>query len=325
MLAKSKKQFRLLIWEQGSPMQRRDFMRAASGCVVFGSMGIVLNVTPAAHGIDPFERPKPGRLRLSLAAYSLRKYLAPAKGETKKMDLFEFVDFCHQQGIPGAELTSYYFPEQVTMEYLLKLKQHCHLRGITISGGAIRNDFCQLDEHKVAADLEHTKTWVDHYAVLGAPAIRIFAGTQPKDEEPSVTLKRCAKNCEAAAQYAASKGVMLALENHGGVTAKAEGLLEIVKQVNAPGFGVNLDSGNFQSTDDPYAELARIAPYAVNAQIKVDMHPGGKHQPTDLAKVLNILRDAGYSGWVALEYEAKEEPLDAIPRYLDQLRKLVDA
>jgi sugar phosphate isomerase/epimerase len=97
-----------------------------------------------------------------------------------------------------------------------------------------------------------------------------------------------------------------------------------VKQVNAPGFGVNLDSGNFQSTEDPYAELAQIAPYAVNAQIKVDIYPGGKHQPTDLARVLNILRDSGYSGWVALEYEAKEEPLEAIPSYLDQLRKLID-
>lgn len=304
-------------------MQRRKFIQASSAYLAIGSLGMSLLSNKPALAIDPFDRPKPGKLRLSLAAYSLRKYLSPAKGQAKKMDLLEFVDFCYQQGIPGAELTSYYFPEQVTMEYLLKLKQHCHLRGITISGGAIRNDFCQLDEQKLAADLEHTKTWVDHYAVLGAPAIRIFAGTQPKDEETSVTLKRCAKHCETAAKYAASKGVLLALENHGGVTAKAEGLLEIVKQVNAPGFGVNLDSGNFQSTDDPYAELAMIAPYAVNAQIKVDIHPGGKHQPTDLAKVLNILRDAGYSGWVALEYEAKEEPLEAIPRYLDQLRKLM--
>ena len=302
-------------------MQRREFMRAATTSVAIGSLGTCLQ---PVLGIDPFDRPKPGRLRLSLAAYSLRKYLAAAKDEVQRMDLFQFVDFCFQQGIPGTELTSYYFPEQVTLDYLLKLKQHCHLRGMTISGGAIRNDFCQLDEQKVQADLDHTRTWVDHYAVLAAPTIRIFAGTQPKDEEASVTLKRCAKHCETVARYAAEKGVLLALENHGGVTAKAEGLLQVVRQVNAPGFGVNFDSGNFQSTDDPYAELAQIAPYAVNAQIKVDIYPGGQHQPTDLSRVLKILRDAGYSGWVALEYEAKEEPLEAIPKYLDQLRKLID-
>jgi sugar phosphate isomerase/epimerase len=306
-------------------MQRRTFLQAASAGVAIGSLGTVGGWQRQAVAIDPFERPKPGKLRLSLAAYSLRKYLAPAKDEPKKMDLMGFVDFCYQQGIPGTELTSYYFPDQVTAEYLLNLKQHCHLRGMTISGGAIRNDFCQRDAEKVEADLAHTKMWVDHYALLGAPAIRIFAGNQPPDEETSITLERCAKHCETAATYAASKGVLLALENHGGVTAKAEGLLEIVQQVNAPGFGVNFDSGNFRSTDDPYAELALIAPYAVNAQVKVDIYPSGQHQPTDLARVLNILRDAGYSGWVALEYEAKEEPLEAIPRYLDQLRKLIDA
>lgn len=306
-------------------MQRRKFIQSTSACVAMGSLGMAASLSGPALGIDPFERPKPGKLRLSLAAYSLRKYLAPAKDEPKKMDLFEFVDFCYQQGIPGTELTSYYFPEQVTMDYLLKLKRHCHLRGMTISGGAIRNDFCQLDESKLQADLAHTKMWVDHYALLGAPTIRIFAGTQPKNEETSETLKRCAQHCETAAYYAAEKGVILALENHGGVTAKAEGLLEIVRQVDSAGFGVNFDSGNFSSTDDPYTELAQIAPYAVNAQVKVDIHAGGRHQPTDLPRVLNILRDVGYSGWVALEYESKEEPLEAIPRYLDQLRKLIDS
>lgn len=300
-------------------MQRRSFL--VGSAALAGAAG--LNLSSPAWGIDPFVRPKPGKLRLSLAAYSMRKYLAP-KGESPSMDLFQFVDFCFQQGIPGTELTSYYFPENVNTEYLLKLKQHCHLRGMTISGGAIRNDFCQSDEQKVKADLAHTKTWVDHYALLGAPAIRIFAGTQPKGEDLGVTLKRCAKNCEEACHYAAQKGVVLALENHGGVTEKAQGLLEIVRQVNSPAFGVNFDSGNFRVTDDPYAELEAIAPYAVNAQIKVDMHRAGKDEPTDLARVLKILRDVGYSGWVALEYEAKEEPKEAIPRYLDQLRKLVD-
>jgi hydroxypyruvate isomerase len=52
--------------------------------------------------------------------------------------------------------------------------------------------------------------------------------------------------------------------------------------------------------------------------------PNGKNEPADLPRVVKILRDAGYSGWVALEYESAEEPLVAIPKWLDQLRKLVD-
>jgi sugar phosphate isomerase/epimerase len=301
-------------------MKRRAFLHATA---VGGAAAFIYHLTPPAEAIDAWVRPKPGKLRLSLAAYSMRKYLAPGKSDSKKMDLFQFVDFCFEQGIPGAELTSYYFPETVTDEYLLKLKHHCHMRGITISGGAIRNDFCQQDEAKVQSDIAHTKTWIDHYALLGAPVIRIFAGQPQKNEDIGVTLQRCVQHCEEVSAYAAQKGILLALENHGGVTAKAEGLLEIVRQVKSSAFGVNFDSGNFRSSDDPYAELAMIAPYAVNSQIKTEIHTGGKDQPTDLPRVMKILRDAGYSGWVALEYESKEEPLEAIPMHLEELKKLV--
>jgi sugar phosphate isomerase/epimerase len=276
-------------------------------------------------GIDPLVRPKPGQIRLSLAAYSMRQYLADSKQAPRSMDLFDFVDYCFQLGLPGAELTSYYFPESVDDAYILKLKRHCHLRGITVSGGAIRNDFCQSDMAKIEKDIEHTNLWTDRYALLGAPAIRIFAGTQPKDQSWEATIQRCVAACQKVCQHAEKKGVWMALENHGGVTAKAEGLLEIVRQVDSPFFGVNFDCGNFSSTDDPYAELEAIAPYAVNAQLKVDITVAGQRGETDLERVLKILRDAGYSGWVALEYEAKEDPKEAIPRWIERLQKLVEA
>ena len=107
-------------------MRRRELIQATAASVAMGAIGTGWHLAQPALGIDPFDRPKPGKLRLSLAAYSLRKYLSPAKDEAKKMDLIDFVDFCFQQGIPGVELTSYYFPEQVTTEYLLKLK-HCFM------------------------------------------------------------------------------------------------------------------------------------------------------------------------------------------------------
>lgn len=288
---------------------RRNFVTGFAGLA-----GLTLSNNPLS-AIEPFKRPVPGRMNLSLAAYSLRDKL------TKEgWDLFKFVDYCHEQGLGGAELTSYYFPNEITNEYLVELKQHCHRRGVTISGGAIRNDFCQYDVTKLAADVEHTKKWIDYYAVLGAPVIRIFAGNQPANESWGETVSRCVKACETVSKYAATKGVYLGLENHGGVTAKAEGLLEIVNKVQAKSFGVNFDCGNFRSTSDPYKELEQIAPYAVNAQIKVEMFPNGNKEETDLKRVVNILRNAGYSGWVALEYEAKEDPLTAIPVWLNKLK-----
>jgi len=295
--------------------KRRAFLT-----LVGGACAVAALCPRSVVAVDRFERPVPGQLRLSLAAYSLRDRLTK---KSDAMDLFQFVDFCHEQGIPGAELTSYYFPKEVTSEYLVELKQHCHRRGITISGGAIRNDFCQSDAAKVQEDIEQAKRWIDHYAVLGAPVIRIFAGTQPKGDTWEATVKRCVEACETLAKYAHQKGVYLGLENHGGVTAKAEGILEIVNKIQAKSFGINFDSGNFRASADPYAELERIAPYAVNAQIKVEIFQNNQNQETDLARVLNILRKAGYSGWVALEYEAKEDPMAAIPRWLQKLKAII--
>lgn len=302
-------------------MKRRDFLQ--TGCLA-GVASAALTASPECLAMGPIDRPSPGHLRVSLAAYSLRKYLQPAGDKPAEMDLFEFVDFCHAHELAGAELTSYYFPTNVDDDYLLKLKRHCHLRGVSISGGAIRNDFTQLDPLAVARDVAHTRQWIGHYAKLGAPTIRIFAGQPIAGEDLSKSLARCAQICQLACIDAAQHGVILALENHGGVTARAEGLLEIVQQVESPAFGVNFDSGNFNSSNDPYRELEMIAPYAVNAQVKVEVRIDGMAQPTDFSRVMQILRRANYSGWVALEYEAAQDPLEAIPAYLKQLKQLAD-
>ena len=89
-----------------------------------------------------------------------------------------------------------------------------------------------------------------------------------------------------------------------------------------PWFGVNLDTGNFR-TDNPYADMAAAAPYAVNVQVKVELRVNGKPEPTDLARVMNILRKANFQGYVVLEYEAKEDPYTTIPPVLKKMQPLL--
>jgi sugar phosphate isomerase/epimerase len=303
-------------------MKRRTILQSLAG---LGTLATLPNISGVTFGIEPFARNKPGQLRLALAAYSMRKYMAIGKDGKQEMTPFQFIDYCRSLNVDGAELTSYYFRDDVSSAELAKLKLHAQRAGITLSGGAIRNDFCQPEGPALDADMAHTKQWIDRYAELGVSVIRIFAGKQPKGSDLNATLKQCAYYVQIACDYAAKKGVTLALENHGGVTALAEGLLTILKQVESQAFAVNFDSGNFRTTADPYAELAQIAPYAANAQIKVEMFPSGVKEPTDLARVLKILREAGYSGWVALEYEAAEEPKEAIPKWIQELKKLIPA
>jgi sugar phosphate isomerase/epimerase len=155
---------------------------------------------------------------------------------------------------------------------------------------------------------------------MGAPTIRIFAGNLQKGSTESQARQLTIDAIRQCCDYAGRKGVILALENHGGIVSTADQLLSIVREIDSEWFGVNWDSGNFRS-EDAYGELEAIAPYAVTAQIKTKV--GGK--PADLARVVKILKDVNYRGWVSLEYEDEEEPKVAVPRYLAELRKLIQA
>jgi sugar phosphate isomerase/epimerase len=122
--------------------------------------------------------------------------------------------------------------------------------------------------------------------------------------------------------HAEKRGVFLALENHGGITSTPAQMMKIIQGVrDSKFFGVNFDGGNFRS-DDPYRDMAVIAPYAINAQVKVSIFRNGKKEPADLKRVIGILRDADYRGYIVLEYEEKD-PLGEIPGYLGQLRQLI--
>ena len=125
------------------------------------------------------------------------------------------------------------------------------------------------------------------------------------------------------ARAAAEHRVFLALENHGGVTATPESVLAIAEGVDSEWFGLNMDTGNFHG-EDPYADLAQVAPYALTTHLKVQVSPKGKPaQPMDFQRVVDLLRAVNYRGYLSLEYEAKEDPMTAVPRHLAEWRKLL--
>ena len=257
-------------------------------------------------------------MKLSLSAYSMRK----AFGEGT-IDLFDFIDWCAELDLQGTELTSYYFPEGFDNAYLHKLKLRAFRQGVAISGTAVANDFCLVPgSEERARDLAHVKKWIDHAAEMDAPHIRIFAGRAPEGVELDKALGWVAEGINECLEYAGKHGVVLGLENHGGVTARAKDHLAICDRVGEHlNFGINLDSGNYRT--DCYEELAMAAPRAVNVQIKVAISDNdGNRLDTDMERVRDILATAGYKGWVALEYEEEEDPKVAIPRYLEQMKKV---
>lgn len=306
-------------------MNRRYFAKTLS--LSLAGLGLIGRSAPA---LEPLKRPGSARLLLSLAAYSFRSYFIdashPREGETdgaKRINLFQFIDFCADQGCQGTELTSYYFPKEVNSEYLLKLRRHAFLRGLAISGTAVGNNFALPLGPKRDAEIALVKKWVDYASVMGAPHIRIFAGS-PHGLSKDEAKKLCVSAVEECAAYAGNRGVFLGLENHGGIVAQPDDLVEMIRDIKSPWVGINLDTGNFH-TDDPYRDVAACAPYAVNVQLKAEIQKRDqKLEPADLARFVQILRDANYQGYVALEYESKPDPWKAVPGLLKRMKELFE-
>lgn len=291
-----------------SALSRRSFL-AATSAIAAGS------IAPA---IEPIARNGQSKFKFSLAAYSYRE-LFNAKED--KLTLQDFINDCAKFGCEGTELTSYYFPTPTTPEYLRSLRKQCFQLGLDVSGTAIGNDFGHPLGEKRMAEIEKAKRWIDNAEILGAPVIRIFAGHQKEGTTPAQSHSLMVSAIEECCDYAGQHGVHLALENHGGPTATAEGLLAFVRDVQSPWFGVNLDTGNFHS-DDVYAEMAKVAPYALNVQVKVVVKQGEKKkEESDFKRIGKILRDAHYRGYVVLEFEEKGNPREECPKYLDKLRE----
>src|SRR5687768_12635022 len=303
---------------------RRAFLQS------IGAAAAAAAVPASVAAIDPIKRRGGPMMKLSLAAYSFRKYLtdyrrrssgaaqgASADKAAGTMTLEDFVDLCAEYGLPGTEPTSYYVPEPLPDRYLQRLRRRALLAGLTVSGTAIGNTFTHPPGAERDREIAYTKLWIDRAADMGAPTIRIFAGNLQKGTTEAQARQWAIDAIRECCDYAGRKGVILALENHGGIVTTADQLLSIVREIDSEWFGITWDSGNFRSAD-PYAELSMIAPYAVTAQIKTKI--AGK--PADLPRVVRILSDINYRGWLALEYEDEEEPKTAVPRYLDELRRL---
>jgi sugar phosphate isomerase/epimerase len=296
------------------PTSRRRFL--ASGAALTGAA-----LTRPALASDPVKRVGGARLKLGLAAYSLRDHLTGKVPPA--MTMLDFVEQAARWQVDGVEPTSYYFPEEITPEYLGQLKRHCYVLGLGIIGVPIRNTFTFPAGPDRDREIAHVRTWIDRAGDLGAPTMRIFAGDLQPGQSLAEAQKNCVETIDACAAHAARRGVLLGLENHGGIVAEADSLLAIVEAVDSEFFGINLDSGNFK-TEDPYGDLERCAPWAVSAQIKTEIQPRGqeKHE-ADLARIVKILKDSGFRGYATLEYEAAEPPLLAVPRELERLRALL--
>ncbi len=285
-------------------MNRRSFLAASAG------------VPASLASAQPQEAlPKKARLKPALCAYSFRQDL-----QSKARSYEDLVRSCVEWDVDGLDMTVYWVPstERAWLHSLRRLAYRC---GISIYSIAIRTELTRAEQKERDAEVDNIRRWVDAAAALGAGHIRVFGGYLRNGITEEQAVPWVVECLQRGAEIAGAQGVILGLENHGGITTRAERILEIVRKVNSPWVGINLDTGNFPQ--DPWRQMEMCLPYAVNVQVKSEMvHEDGKRGPQDWDRVVKLVASGGYKGYLSLEYEAKEPAATAVPRLLGELRGL---
>lgn len=254
------------------------------------------------------EVPRKGEpsIKLSLNAYSFTKpLLDKARGRGEGMSLNQLIDWSAAQGFDAVDLTGYFFPGYPAVpsdQVINEIKRYAFIQGIDISGTGVRNDFANPDPAKRAADVKHVKEWIDVAVKLGAPVIRVFSGTIPPGYENKwdEVAKYMAESLKECAAYGKQRGVLVGIQNHGDFLKTADETIKLVKLVNSDWFGVIVDTGYF-ITKDPYVDIEKVMPYAVNFQLKESVFGAASTVRIDLPRIMEIVKKSGYRGYMPIE------------------------
>jgi sugar phosphate isomerase/epimerase len=246
------------------------------------------------------------KLKISLNAYSFDK---PLRAGT--LTISDMLDYCARVGFDGVDLTGYYFPgypQVPSDEFIYNTKRKAYRLGLGISGTGVKNDFTWSDPAKRTEEKKLVKNWIEVAEKLGAPILRIFAGTLSKEnyswEERS---KWIAEDVAECSDYGKKHGVMMALQNHNDFIKTALDVEKILKMVNSDWTGLLLDIGSYHSAD-PYEDIARNSKLAISWQLKEKVFINNIQVETDYTRIIEIVRQCGYRGFLPLETLGEGDP-----------------
>jgi len=304
-------------------MTRRLFLEGTAAGGALLSLGSPLVVADDATG-----KPQAGKIgdfKISLAEWSLHNALF-----AKKIDNLDFPKIAREEyGIDGVEFVNQFFKDKAhDSTYLKELKKRASDLGVTcvlimIDG---EGDLSAEQEAGRSKAVENHKKWVDAAAALGCHAIRVNTGQHygPTHVGP------IAEACGMLTDYGAKNGISIICENHGGPSSNPDAMVALMKAVNKPTLGTLPDFGNFPEqngryTIDIYDAIARMMPFAKGVSAKsYDFDASGKETKLDYARILKIVTDAGYHGFVGIEYEGRRlgepEGIRATKKLLESLR-----
>ena len=269
--------------------------------------------------------------KFAIATYSYWHFREP------KVTVQQVIDHAHNLGVDGVDVLHVQMDNE-SPEYIRSLVDRAQEKDIELICLSIHQDFVDPDKEKRNKNIDHTKKCIDIAHNLGISYIRLNSGrwnTIDSFDElmankgvepilPGVTedegFQWCIDSINECLPHAQQAGVVLALENHWGLTRTPEGLLRIVNSIDSPWLGVLMDTGNF--LEDPYEKLEEIAPQTVFVQAKT-YYGGGEWYTLDLdyPRIAEILKKVNYKGYISLEFEGKEDANTGVPKSIELLKK----
>jgi sugar phosphate isomerase/epimerase len=264
----------------------------------------------------------PSRVKTGLNAYSFNEPLS-----TGRMDLDDLLEYAARAGFDEVDITAYYFPgypDVPSNEYLYHIKSKAFQLGLEISGTGVRNDFTNPDPEVRKEGVALVKVWILAAEKLGAPVIRIFAGqSNTEGYSREQVLEWLVEDVKECVEFGKSHGVMIGIQNHHDFIQTAEQAIEIIERVDSEWIGLILDTGSFW-TGDSYAQIKMCIPYTLNWQVKVLTYMDGVAKEIDLVRLMRLIKDGGYRGYLPLETLDPGDPVPQVEALLAGIRDAIE-
>jgi L-ribulose-5-phosphate 3-epimerase len=279
---------------------RRDFLKASAA--LLSGAGLTSCMTQGA--VDKATKPT---FKISLAEWSLHKTLFAKQMENLDFPLAAKRDY----GIEAVEFVNQFWKDKARdKSYLAELKKRCEGEGvrcvlIMCDGEGALGD-ANTDRRKKAVENHHQ--WVEAARYLGCHSIRVNAQSSGNYDEQ---IDRAADGLRQLSEFAANLGLNVIVENHGGLSSNGQWLSAVMRKVNLPNCGTLPDFGNFRVSNteeyDRYKGVTELMPFAKGVSAKShDFDAQGNETHTDYRRMMKIVLDANYHGYVGVEYEGSK-------------------
>ena len=310
---------------------RRTFLRAAAALGALAATGRATAAEAQAPASD-----KGSPMKQAICHYSFHRRSAAEKWTPDRL-----AQEVRALGVEGIDFHARLLgtTEGLAQEVTAAVARH----GLVLSSLSLGTNFNRPKADEFQAEIETTRQWIQFAAKVKAPVSRIFGGglsaAERKDPAAGAAARqRMIDGVAAVTKEAAQCGLVLAIENHGGLPCTAEEQIAVIRAINSPALRATIDVGNYRDGgQEGDVATALVAPYAAYVHFKDSKKAPDPSKPwgyrttgtvlgegdVNLAGCVAALRKAGYAGFVALEYEGPEDETTGVPRSVAAMKKLL--